>query len=83
MRQPTRRGVYIGLFLAAIAAGLGIALAQTDAVVEVVDGREVRVDESGRRYVVDPAFIVGGGPPKDGIPSIDRPRFVSVEEADE
>jgi Protein of unknown function (DUF3179) len=27
--------------------------------------------------------FVGGGPPKDGIPSIDRPRFVSVEEADE
>ena len=26
--------------------------------------------------------FVGGGPPKDGIPSIDDPRFVSVEEAD-
>jgi Protein of unknown function (DUF3179) len=27
--------------------------------------------------------IVGGGPPRDGIPSIDNPRFVSVQEADE
>jgi hypothetical protein len=27
--------------------------------------------------------FVGGGPPKDGIPSIDEPRFVSVAEADE
>ncbi|MGH9922117.1 MAG: DUF3179 domain-containing protein [Nitrososphaerales archaeon] len=25
--------------------------------------------------------IVSGGPPKDGIPSIDKPKFVSVEEA--
>jgi hypothetical protein len=27
--------------------------------------------------------FVGGGPPKDGIPSIDEPKFVSVREADE
>ena len=27
--------------------------------------------------------FVGGGPPKDGIPSIDRPKLVSVAEADE
>jgi Protein of unknown function (DUF3179) len=27
--------------------------------------------------------FMSGGPPKDGIPSIDEPRFVSVEEADE
>lgn len=26
--------------------------------------------------------IMGGGPPRDGIPSIDNPRFTSVEEAD-
>jgi hypothetical protein len=27
--------------------------------------------------------FIGGGPPKDGIPSIDDPRFVGVDEADE
>jgi hypothetical protein len=27
--------------------------------------------------------IVSGGPPKDGIPAIDEPRFVSVDEADD
>jgi hypothetical protein len=26
--------------------------------------------------------IVGGGPPKDGIPAIERPRFISIREAD-
>ena len=27
--------------------------------------------------------IVGGGPPPDGIPSIDNPKFIPVQEADE
>ena len=38
---------------------------------------------SGVRYLasVDPAEILSGGPPKDGIPSIDRPKFESAEEA--
>ncbi|NIN68937.1 MAG: DUF3179 domain-containing protein, partial [Anaerolineae bacterium] len=27
--------------------------------------------------------ILSGGPPKDGIPAIDAPKFISVEEADE
>ncbi len=34
------------------------------------------------RYVVPPEDIVSGGPPKDGIPSIDNPIFVSREEAE-
>jgi hypothetical protein len=33
--------------------------------------------------LVDPGEIISGGPPPDGIPSIDDPRFISVEEADE
>lgn len=33
--------------------------------------------------MVDPEKIVGGGPPKDGIPSIDNPKFVGVAEADQ
>ncbi len=34
------------------------------------------------RHTVPYREILSGGPPKDGIPSIDRPRFVSVVEAD-
>ena len=37
----------------------------------------------GVKYIVDPQKIIGGGPPKDGIPSIDNPQFVSLEEADQ
>lgn len=33
------------------------------------------------RYIVPPEKIVSGGVPKDGIPSIDSPKFVTVKEA--
>ena len=36
-----------------------------------------------RRHSVDLREFIGGGPPKDGIPAIDRPSFVSVQEADQ
>ncbi len=36
----------------------------------------------GVKYLVNPDKILSGGPPKDGIPSIDKPQFVSVKEAD-
>ena len=39
--------------------------------------------EGSLKYIVDPEKIVGGGPPKDGIPSIDNPQFVSLDEADQ
>jgi len=43
---------------------------------------EIKVTPGGVRYLVDPAKILSGGPPKDGIPSIDNPKFVSLAEAD-
>lgn len=45
--------------------------------------RGIRVTDEGVKYLVDPSKVIGGGPPKDGIPSIDNPKFESVEEADE
>jgi hypothetical protein len=44
---------------------------------------DIKTDPSGVKYIVDPDKIVGGGPPKDGIPSIDNPRFVPLDEADQ
>ena len=32
---------------------------------------------------IDLTRVLGGGPTRDGIPPIDDPKFVSVEEADE
>jgi len=51
--------------------GRGAAL--TERVIMVTDGV---------RHSVPLAEIKGGGPPKDGIPSIDDPRFVSISDAD-
>jgi len=36
---------------------------------------------NGVKHSVPLDFILGGGPPKDGIPSIDRPKFISISEA--
>ncbi len=44
---------------------------------------DIKTDSSGVKYIVDPDKIVGGGPPKDGIPSIDNPKFVTLDEADQ
>lgn len=43
---------------------------------------EIKLTKDGTKYLVHPSKIRSGGPPKDGIPSIDSPRFVSVREAD-
>ncbi len=47
------------------------------------DEGEIKVTANGIKYIIDPDKIISGGPPKDGIPSIDDPKFVSVEEADQ
>jgi hypothetical protein len=47
------------------------------------DEGEIKTDPSGVKFIVDPDKIVGGGPPKDGIPSIDHPQFVPLDEADQ
>jgi hypothetical protein len=43
--------------------------------------REFTTDFS--KHIVPYSEILSGGPPKDGIPAIDNPQFVSVGEADE
>ena len=37
---------------------------------------------NGVKHIVPLDKIRGGGPPKDGIPSIDEPKFVSISESD-
>ncbi len=46
------------------------------------DEYEIKTTEDGVRYIVDPEKIVSGGPPKDGIPAIDNPKYISLAEAD-
>jgi len=46
-------------------------------------GAESEFTTDFSKHAVPYSEILSGGPPKDGIPGIDEPRFVSVEEADE
>lgn len=72
-----------------IAIGIGVWIpVQGSALSQLAPAREltersanIQVTKEGVRYLVPPDKIVGGGPAKDGIPSIDHPKFVSVEEA--
>lgn len=50
---------------------------------EVASALDDMEDPSFPEPLIDPAEIISGGPPPDGIPSIDEPQFVSIEEADE
>ncbi len=46
-------------------------------------GAESQFETDFTKHSVPYDEVLSGGPPKDGIPAIDEPRFVSVEEADE
>ena len=62
---------------------IGCAKEETTNIVTPEPEYEIKVTPEGVKYIVDPQKIIGGGPPKDGIPSIDNPKFVSLEEADQ
>lgn len=55
----------------------------TDRPIEPSQEEEISITEKGVKYLIHPSKILGGGPPKDGIPSIDNPKFVSVAKSDE
>jgi hypothetical protein len=57
---------------------------QNDVSVSMEDTKKgIQTTNDGTKYLVDPSKIRSGGPPKDGIPSIDTPKYVTVEEADQ
>jgi hypothetical protein len=76
MRNATHRiGAAWIAALSALLAGATVATAQSPA-----DRAEWPKTDFARR-TVDLAEIQSGGPPKDGIPALDRPRFVPVAAA--
>ncbi|NHZ70194.1 MAG: DUF3179 domain-containing protein [Proteobacteria bacterium] len=42
-----------------------------------------RYDDAFPEPLIDPADVLSGGPPPDGIPPIDNPEFISVADADD
>ena len=91
MRLSRRNRWFVGIIaFAVIGTGIGFVLAQTASPPEnplakgaIGNNHEVLTNDAGLRYIVDPALLMAGGPQRDGIPSIDHPTYVSLDEADE
>lgn len=84
--------IYLGVFVVAILAGFWfwqgkgrLTLLPQKAAEPgkhiMTDEKKISVD-NGITHSVPLAEIISGGPPKDGIPSIDHPQFVGVSEAE-
>jgi hypothetical protein len=74
----------IGLIIGIIVFGLTLFYSNTDYPLlstSVLSSKAVTVSAQ-EKSIVPLDKIVSGGPPPDGIPSIDNPKFVSVKEAD-
>jgi len=63
------------------APGTAVAVATPTREALPPSGAEAEFSTDFSRHTVDYAEILSGGPPKDGIPSVDDPHFISVEEA--
>jgi hypothetical protein len=46
-----------------------------------MDGSDIKTLPDGTKYLLHPSKVLSGGPPKDGIPSLDNPKFIPAEEA--
>lgn len=69
-----------GIVLVLVGMTTPAALAQSASAPDFARGDEWATDFS--RISVPAGDIVSGGPPKDGIPAVDDPKFESVESAD-
>ena len=75
--------VILLLTLTMLAACVPRTLEKIPEITELEQEEGIKRTALGVKYIVDPSKIRSGGPPRDGIPSIDNPKFVSVEEADQ
>ena len=55
---------------------------EADSAGELPEGAVAEFETDFTKHSVPYSEILSGGPPKDGIPAIDEPRFAGVEEAD-
>ncbi len=81
-QAPLLIGIALLVSLVVI-TGCGRSVEKVDGTRKTKQKESIKLTERGVKYIVDPEEIVSGGPPKDGIPSLDNPKFVSVKEADE
>jgi hypothetical protein len=76
----------IGISLVVLIPGMDInsvSIANSTTNTESVNPVYTLVGEEENRNIVPPELIVNGGPPPDGIPSIDNPKFIQIQKAEE
>lgn len=59
----------------------GVAAAAVVAFAVMLPSAAPAQDKAAEKAIVPLDKIVGGGPPRDGIPSIDNPKFISIKDA--
>ncbi len=76
----------IGISLVVLIPGMDINsvfIANSTTNTESINPVYTLVGEEENRNIVPPELIVNGGPPPDGIPSIDNPKFIQIQKAEE
>ena len=62
--------------------GNGTATQERDLLEGVTFRPVLGFDTDWTRTVIEPTDVLSGGPPKDGIPAIDSPKFLEIEQVD-
>jgi Protein of unknown function (DUF3179) len=68
----------VGIILSIIVVTSIISVSPTTSSIAIGKANSADAQE---KHIVPPDQIISGGPPPDGIPSIDNPKFISVQEA--
>jgi Protein of unknown function (DUF3179) len=82
----SRTVIIFVIMIAVIAAMVVVTNFGSFPITNSADTQQLGTKNSGEgepKHIVPLDKIVGGGPPQDGIPSIDNPKFVSTAEADQ
>jgi len=48
-----------------------------------IENNIIKITDDGTKYLVEPSKLNPAGPPKDGIPSLDDPKFQTIKEANQ
>lgn len=79
--MPARHLLLLGLLTVMIAGGAVLWQQRKPRTASILKPELPEMISNTIKPRVAPEEIIGGGPPKDGIPSIDRPKFVSIAQA--
>ncbi len=91
LKRAFRSGAFLGIALLLLFVGAAPWARSAPKDLELVVEEDMSFIRAGRgqkpfdvtRHLIPLAGIMGGGPPRDGIPALTDPAFISAAEADE